>query len=91
MSARGLGALVKGPLAPKDVTKRTLALGERMFLAGELGRREAICRPLVDNALSAFVDMGYLSRADGKVALPESYASADAVRTIERRVAAFVL
>jgi glycerol-3-phosphate O-acyltransferase len=91
MSARGLGALVKGPLAPKDVTKRTLALGERMFLAGELGRREAICRPLVDNALSAFVDMGYLSRGDGKLALPESYASADAVRTIEKRVAAFVL
>jgi len=91
LSARALGHLVKGPLAVKDVEKRALALGDRMFMAGEVHRREAISRPLVDNALSAFVDMGYLSRSEGKLALPESYASADAVRTIERRIAAFVV
>ena len=50
LSARALGHLVKGPLAVKDVEKRALALGDRMFMAGEVHRREAISRPLVDNA-----------------------------------------
>ena len=45
-----------------------------MFLSGELQNREAISRPVIDNAFLAFVDQGYLGRADGKLVLPDSYA-----------------
>lgn len=90
VAARGLGALLKGPLAAKDLAKRAITAGERMFLAGELQNREAISRPVIDNAFLAFVDQGYLGRNDGKLVLPESYASADTVRTIEARVASYL-
>ena len=47
-----------------------------MFLAGEIARREAVSRPLLENAYASFVDQGYLARASGgKIALTESYAT----------------
>ncbi len=90
IAARGCAALLKGPLAPKDLAKRAMAAGERMFLAGEIACREAVSRPVIENALLSFVDQGYLGREDGKYVLPESYASADAVRVIESRIATYV-
>jgi glycerol-3-phosphate O-acyltransferase len=88
VAARGLGALLKGPLATKDIVKRAIPAGERMFLAGEIARREAISRPLIENAYASFADQGYLAKKDGKMALTESYASAETVGTIEARIAA---
>jgi len=90
VAARGLTALLKGPLVPKDLARPAMAAGERMFLAGEIECREAVSRPVIDNALLAFVDQGYLGRQEGKLVLPESYATADAVRTIEARIATFL-
>jgi glycerol-3-phosphate O-acyltransferase len=90
VAARALGALLKGPLAPKDLAKRAIAVGDRMFLAGEIESREAVSRPLFENAFLAFVDQGYLGRNDGKYVLPSSYASAAAVGTIEARIASYV-
>ncbi len=86
VAARGLTALLRGPLASKDLVKRSITAGERMFLAGEIGRREAVSRPLLENAYASFVDQGYLARTDGKLALNESYATASVVATIESRI-----
>jgi hypothetical protein len=77
-------------MSPKDLVKKTLTVGERMFLAGEIQRREAVSRPVLENAFNAFVDQGYLSRTDGKLSLPASYATAGAVRTIESRIAGLI-
>jgi glycerol-3-phosphate O-acyltransferase len=90
VAARGLVSLLKGPLPLKDAAKRAIATGERMFLAGEIERREAVSRPVIENAYSAFIDQGYVARADGKISLPESYATATAVRTIESRIAGYL-
>jgi glycerol-3-phosphate O-acyltransferase len=90
VAARALVALLKGPLAPKELAKRAMTVGERMFLAGELQCREAVCRPIVENAFLAFVDQGYLARTDGKFVLPESYATAEAVQTIEGRITSYL-
>jgi len=90
VAARGLTALLKAPLAPKDLTRRAIAIGERLYLAGEIERREAISAPLMENAFASFVDQGYLTRLDGKLRLAESYATADAVRTVEARIAGFL-
>ncbi len=90
IAARGLTSLLKGPMAVKDVARRAIATGERMFLAGEVERREAISRPVIENAYAAFIDQGYVTRKEGKIALPESFATADAVRTIEARIAGYL-
>jgi glycerol-3-phosphate O-acyltransferase len=86
VAARSLSALLRGPLTPKDLTKRAITMGERMFLAAEITRREAVSKPLFDNAFSSFVDQGYLTRTDGKLALAASYASPETLRTIEARL-----
>ncbi len=88
VAARGLAALLRGPLASKELVKRAMIAGERMFLAGEIARREAVSRPMIENAFASFVDQGYLAKSSGRFALPESYASASAVRTIEARIEA---
>ncbi len=86
IAARGLTALLRGPLASKDLVKRTMTLGERMFLAGDVARREAVSRPLLENAYGSFVDLGYVARVDGKLALTPSYSTPSAVATIEARI-----
>jgi glycerol-3-phosphate O-acyltransferase len=88
VAARGLTALLRGAVASKDVVKRAITAGERMFLAGELSRREAVSRPLIENAYASFADQGYLDRKEGKLMLTESYATPSAVATIEARIAA---
>lgn len=90
VAARACTVLLKGPLVPKDLVKRAIAIGESMFLAGEIACREAVSRPVIENALLAFADQGYLGRNDGKYVLPESYANADAVRVIEGRLASYL-
>jgi glycerol-3-phosphate O-acyltransferase len=91
VAARGLGALLRGPMTPRDLVKRAIPSGERMFLAGEISRREAVNRPLLENAYASFVDQGYVARKEGKLALTESYATPSAVATIEARIAAMAM
>ena len=91
VAARSLSLLVKGPLASKDLARRAIPLGVRMHLAGEIQRREAVSQAILENAYAAFVDHGYLARGDGKLALAESFASPDAVRTVEAKVAEFLV
>ncbi len=88
VAARGLAALLRASLASKDVVKRALVTGERMFLAGEISKPEGVNRTLVENAYSSFVDQGYLAREGGKLSLTASYATGSAVATIESRIAA---
>jgi glycerol-3-phosphate O-acyltransferase len=90
VTARSLGQLVKAPLAEKELEKRALDIGERMYHADEIARREAVSRPLFANAILAFVEQGYLSRNSGKLVVPESFASAEALKTVEARIASYV-
>jgi glycerol-3-phosphate O-acyltransferase len=91
VAARGLAFLLKGPATQKELVKRALVSGERMFLAGEIARREAISRPTLENAYLAFADQGYLVVAQGKVQLTESFATAAAVRAIESKIVGYFM
>jgi glycerol-3-phosphate O-acyltransferase len=90
IAARGLGSLLKGAQVEKDLVKKALASGNRMFLAGEIERREAVSKPILQNAYKAFLDQGYLVTTDGKLGLAESFATAKAVGAIEGRVAGYL-
>jgi glycerol-3-phosphate O-acyltransferase len=91
VAARGLVPLQRGALSIKELVKRAIPEGERMFLAGEIARRESVSRPMLENAYASFVDQGYVARSGGKLALTESYARASAVETIEARIAGFAV
>jgi glycerol-3-phosphate O-acyltransferase len=90
VAARGLTVLLRGPLAEKELVKRTIAIGHRMYLAGEIERHEAVSKPILQNALLAFKDEGYVQYREGKFSLTTSFDSADAVRTIEGRIAGYL-
>ena len=52
VAARGRSRLCsRARSSQKDLVKRAIAAGERMFLAGEIERREAVSRPIIENAL----------------------------------------
>jgi glycerol-3-phosphate O-acyltransferase len=90
IAARGLSALLRGPLSEKELLKRAIAIGHRMYLAGELERHEAVSKPIIQNAMLAFKDEGYLQYREGKISLTVSFESAEAVRAIEGRMVGYL-
>src|SRR5690606_21073645 len=92
VAARTLGTLskAKAGVTAKDLSKRSLATGKRMFLAGEVVRREALQRPVFDNAIASFLDQGVLASREGKLVLAESFGTIEAVKAVERRIASYL-
>jgi glycerol-3-phosphate O-acyltransferase len=90
VAARALTLLSKGPQARKELVKRALRIGERMFLEGEIEKSEAVSRPTIDNAVSSFIDQGYLRRDGDKVALAESFHFPTTLASIEGHIAAWL-
>ncbi|MBK7402287.1 MAG: 1-acyl-sn-glycerol-3-phosphate acyltransferase [Myxococcales bacterium] len=89
VAARTLRNLRKGAVLPKDFVKKGLALGKRMFLSGEIARREAIQRPFLENAILAFADLGIVERREQKLVLAQTFGTIEAVKAVERRIAGF--
>ncbi len=88
VAARALELLEKSPMAEKDLTKKALALGHRLFLEGAIERAEAVSKPILQNAFQAFIDHGYLAVRDTKLDLADGMAAhaafsrvADGIRT----------
>lgn len=74
IAARAARLTQGGPLAEKALSDRALTVGEQMFLGGEIDRAEAVSRTVIDNAWSAFADLRWLTRREGKVSLEGPYA-----------------
>jgi glycerol-3-phosphate O-acyltransferase len=83
IAARGLGALLKGPLPEKELVKKALDTGKRMFFTGEVERPEAVSQPTIKNGFAALVDHGILRSSEGKLELvtptPEAVRAAEAL------------
>ncbi len=91
IAARNLSTMLRSSQTSKEFLKRSMALGERMFLAGEITCRESVSKPLFESALQVFVDQGYVEREhDGKLQLTATYATAETCRTIEAKVVGFL-
>ncbi len=90
VAARGLTLLLRNPLSSKDLTKKCVPIGRRMFLAGEIECPEAVMTPLFETAIQSFVDQAYLTRQDSKLVLVDSFANQEAVKAIELRVASML-
>jgi hypothetical protein len=91
VAARALRALRKGPLEQKDLVKRALKMGERLYVDGTISRKEALSKPAIESALQAFESLGYVTRSEGKVRLSEAWESEEGVALIEARVRTYLI
>jgi glycerol-3-phosphate O-acyltransferase len=87
-AARSLVLLVRGPLPRREVARKAMAVGERMYLSGEISRREALARPTMESALRAFQDLGYLRDEGGKLVLVPPYETQETAGLIEGKLRA---
>jgi glycerol-3-phosphate O-acyltransferase len=65
IAVRSLTLLIDGPMPAKDLARRTLSMGDRMFLTGDVVQRESVCKPNLENALQSFREAGYLTGGEG--------------------------
>ncbi len=56
LALRGAEIALDGPIPKKDWYKRTLALGQQMYLAGEIERRESLSKLKLETAVQALQD-----------------------------------
>jgi glycerol-3-phosphate O-acyltransferase len=88
VALRGAELLVEAPLARKDWLKRTLAIGQRMYLAGEIERRESISRPKLETAIQALRDHGVIALGELDMLKPGDEAGSLAeIRAFSERLA----
>lgn len=90
IAARALRTLVLGPSDKGELVVRALRIGEQMFLGGEIERAEAVSRPIVDNALLAFRDLGVLERDGDALSLAPAHRTEEAAAAVEARIAAYL-
>lgn len=87
---RSLAALLHGDLAERDLIKGALNTGNSMYLAGEVERREAVSKPVMQNALAAFQDMGVLRSKAGLITLDSAYLNEESLRELELPIASYL-
>ncbi|MFO7178588.1 MAG: 1-acyl-sn-glycerol-3-phosphate acyltransferase [Pseudomonadota bacterium] len=91
IAARSLAELRERPLADKDLVRKGLSLGRRMFLEGSIRRWEAVSKPILQNAYEAFSDLGYVVHREGKYYLAPDVGTQQKLDEIEATVAKYLL
>jgi glycerol-3-phosphate O-acyltransferase len=64
LAVRGVGVLLDGPMGKKEWIKRTMTLGQRMYLRGDLEQRESLSKMRIEGALEALKDLNVLRVRD---------------------------
>lgn len=90
IAARALRTLALGPVEKRELVQRAMRIGEQMFLGGEIERAEAVSRPVIENALAAFRDLGYLDRDGDAVRLAPAHRTDEAAAAVEAGIAAYL-
>jgi glycerol-3-phosphate O-acyltransferase len=68
LAARGARELLDGEGLPqKEWVRRTLNLGQRLYVSGEIELRESVSRSRLDNAVAALHDHGLIRKVEGDV------------------------
>lgn len=90
IAARGLLGLLEGPLPEKELRKSLLSTGKRMYLSGEVERREAVSSPVLLNALASFQDLRIISQSKGETTLTEAFATDNDLLRLEQSIAKYL-
>lgn len=75
IAATNLEGLFGEAKTDKELLKSGLSLGKTLYLANQLSRREAISKPVLENAYLSLTHLGYLRTRGGKLELAETYKS----------------
>jgi glycerol-3-phosphate O-acyltransferase len=89
VAARALGHLEKGRLGEKELVKKGLSVGRDLLADGTIERPEAVSKPMIQNALQAFVDHGYLLHREGYELAP-GHTRPEDLSTIELTIASYL-
>src|SRR5690606_22623793 len=87
---RSLHPLLDQPLPEKDWIRDAIALGQRMYHAGELERLESISKPMFENALLALQDQGCVRTTQGKLTLTPQYATESSLSELEAKISQYL-
>ena len=61
-----------------------------MFYAGEIEHRESVSKPIIENALRAFVDLKVVVQRDGRIGLSDGGSDADSAERLEADIALYL-
>jgi len=90
VAARALSLVLVQPMPMKEFLKRALSLGNRMYFAGEINRRESVTKAILQNALAAFSDQNWVDLHGERVGIADAMASQSAINQLEASVARFL-
>lgn len=90
IAAESLSVLLGAPMTEKELTKSAITRGNQMYHEGRIERREAISKPIFQNALHAFVELGYLRARAGKLELVGPYQDLGALAEVAAGIQSFL-
>ncbi|MGB3050971.1 MAG: 1-acyl-sn-glycerol-3-phosphate acyltransferase [Polyangiales bacterium] len=90
LALRGAEIVLDGPIPKKDWYKRTLALGQQMYLAGEIERRESLSKLKLETALKALQDYKLVRLSDDILERGEGVEGVSDLHALEPKLAGFL-
>jgi glycerol-3-phosphate O-acyltransferase len=90
VAIRTFQKLQKLALAETDLVWKAFAVGRKMLSEVQIRHREAIQRPLIENAINVFLEDGILARDEGRLVLSPKYADLDSLKSVEHRVSVYL-
>ena len=91
LALRGAAELLEGSMPQKEWTKRTLALGRQMYLAGEIERRESLSKERLRIALKTLQDYELVTVGDSdRLEAGQALKGPESLRALEPKLYAFL-
>lgn len=90
LALRGAEIVLDGPIQKKDWYKRTLALGQQMYLAGEIERRESLSKLKLETALKALQDYQLVQLNGDTLERGEGVEGAEDLHALEPKLTGFL-
>ncbi len=90
LALRGAEIVLDGPIPRKDWYKRTLALGQQMYLAGEIERRESLSKLKLETALKALQDYRLIQLNDDTLERGDGAESVADLHALEPKLTGFL-
>ena len=90
LALRGAEIVLDGPIPKKDWYKRTLALGQQMYLAGEIERRESLSKLKLETALKALQDYHLVQLSGDILERGEGVEGASDLHALEPKLTGFL-
>lgn len=90
IAARSLHLLLGAGRVEKELLKAGLDIGREAYAKGHVKRREAISKPVLENALRAFAEMGFVRSREGKLELEQAFQSSAALGEVEGAISAYL-